>query len=76
MVNELALNDSSFVIDKHNFVGVMRSELDIAFTTGIPFNEQNRILFPLTRLNMDELSLGAPKGIIESLQSISKKVMS
>lgn len=76
MVTELALNGPLFVIDKQNFAGVMRSELDIAFATGIPFSEQNRILFPLTRLNMDELSLGAPKEIIATLQNISEQVMS
>lgn len=76
LVAELASYEPFFVIDKQNFARVMHSELDIAFATGIPFSEQNRVLFPLTRLNIGELTSGAPGEVIAFLQSISKNVMS
>ena len=76
LVTELAAFDPYFVVDKHNFNDVMRSELGIAFTTGIPFYEKNRVLIPLTRLNIDELVAGAPEEVITTLQKISNNVMS
>ena len=76
LVAELASHESFFVIDKQNFAKVIRSELEIAYATGIPFREENRVLFPLTRLNVDELTAGAPGEIVAFLHSISTKVMS
>lgn len=76
LLTGLASYESLFVIDKVNFARVMRSELEIAFPTGIPFYEENRVLFPLTRLNIEELTLGAPKQVIGALRNVSKGVMS
>jgi len=76
LVTELASHDPFFVISKQNFTKVMHSELEIAFATGIPFHEENRVLFPLTRLNVGELTSGAPGEIIKILQSVSTNIMS
>jgi hypothetical protein len=76
LVTELASYKPLFVIDKQNFANVMHSELEIAFATGIPFHEENRILFPLTRLNIGELTFGAPGEIIEILQNVSSNIIS
>lgn len=76
LVKEMVLYEGLFVIDKQTFLEVMRSELAIAFATGIPFYENKRVLFPLTRVNIGELMLGAPKEVINTVQEISKKTMS
>ncbi len=76
LVMELAAFEPHFVIDRQNFADVMRSELSIAFTTGIPFYEKNRVLIPMTRLNIDELASGAPEEVIKTLQKISSNMMS
>jgi len=76
LLTGLASYESLFVIDKVNFAKVMRSELEVAFPTGIPFYEENRVLFPLTRLNVEELVLGAPEQVIGALQNIYKDVTS
>ena len=76
LVTELASHEPFFVIDKQNFAKVMQSELEIAFATGIPFHEENRVLFPLTRLNLGELTSGAPGEIIKILQNVSTNIMS
>jgi len=76
LATELASHEPFFVIDKQNFTQVMHSELEIAFATGIPFREENRVLFPLTRLNVGELTSGAPGELITFLQSVSAKIMS
>lgn len=75
MVSELALHEGLFVINKQQFAEVISSELEIAFVTGIPFTEKNRVLFPLTKLNMDELSKGAPGEVIALLRDLSNKVL-
>jgi hypothetical protein len=75
LVTELTSYETFFVIDKHNFAKVMKSELGIAFATGIPFRHKNRVLFPLTRLNISELSSGAPKELIDFLQKVSTNVI-
>jgi hypothetical protein len=76
MVKGLASHRSFFVIEGRKLAQVIQSELKIAFITGIPFYERNRVLYPLTRLNMRELTWGAPQNLIEALQKISTKVMS
>lgn len=75
LVTELASYEPFFVIDKQNFAKVMHSELEIAFATGIPFREENRVLFPLTRLNIGELTSGASGEIIKILQNVSTNIM-
>ena len=76
LVTELASNAPLFVIDKQNLANVMHSELNIAFATGIPFYEKNRVLFPLTRLNIGELTFGAPAQVSDILRNVSTRVMS
>ena len=65
-----------FVIDESGFAEVMRAELEMAFATGIPFYEHNKVLVPLTRLNINELARGAPEQVIETLTNIFKEVVS
>lgn len=75
MVSELASHEAFFIINKQQFAEVLNSELEISFIAGIPFIDRNRILFPLTKLNVTELSKGAPKEVIALLQDLSKKVL-
>ena len=76
LVSELASHEPFFVIDKQNFAKVIHSELEIAYATGIPFREENRVLSPLTRLNVDELTSGAPGEIVAFLHGVSTNIMS
>lgn len=76
LVSELASHEPFFVIDKQNLAKVIHSELEIAYATGIPFREENRVLFPLTRLNVNELTSGAPGEIVAFLHGVSANIMS
>ena len=76
LVKELSYHESLFVINQQNFSDVIMQELDIAFASGIPYIEHNRVLSPQTRVNIKELMLGAPKEVVETLNEISHKTMS
>lgn len=69
LVNRLS-KENLFVIDKSDFIDVMQIDKDIAITSGIPFIEEKGALKPLTKINMDELKIGAPDEVITSLTKI------
>jgi len=56
-----------FIISDESFEEVMYSELDVSFIVGIPFILKSNKIHPLTGVNIDELSVGAPKDLNETL---------
>lgn len=67
------LHYDSFVITDDNLSSVVQNELEIANMAGIPFDTINNdgqiFIKPLTGINIDELSIGAPKEIINILEN-------
>ena len=58
----------------YGFDNVMELELDIAPLSGIPYKREEDIITPLTKLNIKELSIGAPILLIKELDNIFDKV--
>ncbi|MGI6717955.1 MAG: hypothetical protein ACOX4D_02190 [Bacteroidales bacterium] len=67
------LHYDSFVITDDNLPSVVQNELEIAYMAGIPFDTINNdgqiFIKPLTGININELSIGAPKEIINILEN-------
>ena len=61
-----------FVISEVNFDNTLHNELHIANVGGVPYKEKfissDILLYPRIGLNLKELSLGAPKNLIELLK--------
>lgn len=70
LVAELKGLPELFVVDKSNFSDVMGMEKDIAIVSGIPFIQNEGILTPLTKINLEELKIGAPSKLISALTNI------
>jgi hypothetical protein len=48
----------------------MEMEKDIAVVSGIPYLQEGDILNPLTKINIDELKIGASAKLISSIKSV------
>jgi hypothetical protein len=75
MISALKSNINLFVIDKSRFKAVMAAELGIAFVTGIPFDMREHVLWPVSKIDLDVLSKGAPLQVRQFLDSISSDVL-
>ncbi|APG64639.1 hypothetical protein LPB136_04330 [Tenacibaculum todarodis] len=68
------LNDypELFIVNQETFEDVMYSELNIAFMVGTPFSvSDNNELKPLVGVDMVEVSLGAPIGLINAMKKFN-----
>ena len=64
-----------FVTNKEDFFKIMESEKQICNLAGLPFIEKNGNMKPLTELNLEELSKGAPKNLVKLLNKIARKAI-
>jgi hypothetical protein len=63
-----------FIISMTNFEATLYIETGIAAVAGIPFTHINNVLSPLTKVNIEKLTSGAPKKILDFLDEIYKKI--
>lgn len=71
LINVMRRYPSLFVIEEIDFHNIMLEELSIAFVTGIPYTlTSENLLKPLTKLNMNALTEGAPNEIVETVNTI------
>ena len=71
LINVMRRYPSLFVIEEIDFHNIMLEELSIAFVTGIPYTlTSENLLKPLTKLNMNVLTEGAPNEIVETVNTI------
>jgi len=73
-LKELENYPDFFIINANEFKKIMEIELDICSVSGIPFIKEGSDLIPLTKLNIQQLSLGAPYELVQTLDDIIKKV--
>lgn len=69
-VEALRQEPDYFVIDEQKFKQVMTVESKVAFLCGIPFDYKKGVMTPLTKLNLEELSKGAPAEVIKKVNDI------
>ena len=69
-IDSLKQEQEYFVIDEQKFEQLMAVESKIAILCGIPFNYKKGIMTPLTKVNVSELSKGAPEEIIKKVNDI------
>jgi hypothetical protein len=65
-----------FVIGETKFEQIMAMESKIAILCGIPFDYNRGIMTPLTRINVKELSQGAPSEVVKKLNDIYNQLKS
>lgn len=63
-----------FIVDESGFKNIMNLEKDIAITAGIPFEDNNNQLKPLTLVKTSVLALDAPKELINVLDQILTEI--
>lgn len=73
-VEQLLKYPDLFVVNKNDFERVMQIEKDIAVISGIPFTDRDNILKPLNKINIEYLTKGAPREVIETIDSIYLKI--
>jgi len=73
-LTELKKYPNLFVVNSNDFERVMEIELDICSVCGIPYKRNNFELTPLTLLDINELSVGAPASLIKILDQIIASV--
>jgi len=73
-LKELKKYPNLFVVNAEDFERVMEIELDICSVCGIPYTRDKADLIPLTRLDLKELSTGAPLSLIKTLDQIISKI--
>jgi len=69
-VESLRKHSKYFVINNTKFKQVMAAESKIAVLCGIPFDYQKGIMTPLTKINLKELSKGAPLEVIQKVNDV------
>ena len=75
LINHLKIYPDLFVINTNDFDNVISTELEIAQVAGIPYEYNNNILKPLTKVNIVKLSIGAPSPLISTLDNIYPKII-
>lgn len=70
LIHGLSKRPELFVVQNNDFERVMHIETDIAIVAGIPFSKEGEIFTPLTRLNKQSLTDGAPEEVIEAVRNI------
>lgn len=74
-INQLRKFPKLFVINTTEFDKIMYVELDIAPVSGVPYDSDGEVLYPLTYVDMDTLCNGAPTPLIQILDDIYPQVV-
>lgn len=67
-------NQDLFVVNDKEFEKVMATESRIASICGIPFDYKSGMITPLTKLNINKLSIGTPTNVLKELNQILKQL--
>ena len=70
LIEKLKTEPDLFIINEDEFMHVMQRETQIAPLCGIPFSYNDKMMTPLTRINIPELCRGAPDIVINKIDDM------